>query len=183
VGPPVFSWSCRGRGRVKVGALALSVLLLLLVSLLLVSDVPEVVDGSGGALISVVESFGVLVMVGVVVIAEDAAAVSEKDGSTKFTGASGGSSPPLTNITAATRTPMTAMPAAVAPMTARVELCHGCEGLSEPSTNSSSPDSSSRSGLVTATDNNPPTWDNTRSAELRHDLAGEKVEVIEVGHI
>jgi len=140
----VFSSSCRGGGWVKVGALALSLLLLLLV-LLLVSDVPEVVDGSGGALISVVESFGVLVMVLVVVIAEDAATVSEKDGSTKFTGASGGSSPPLTNITAAPRTPITAMPAALAPMTAGVELCHGCEGLSEP-------DSSSRSGLVTATD-------------------------------
>ena len=54
-------------------------------------------------MISVVDICGVLVMVWVVVVAEDADsdAVAEKDGSTKFSGASAGSSPPLTNITAA----------------------------------------------------------------------------------
>ena len=124
VGPPVFSPVSRGRGgRVNVGAPLLSLPLVALVS-----EVPDVVDGPGGALISVVESFGVLVIVGVVVVAEDATAVSENDGSTKVTGASGESSPRLTSITAATRTPMTAMPAALAPMTARGELCQGAEG-------------------------------------------------------
>ena len=57
------------------------------------------------------------------------AEVSENDGSTKFSGASVGSSPPLANITAATSTPMTATPAALAPTTARVELCHGARRL------------------------------------------------------
>ena len=138
-------------------------------------------------MISVVESLGVLVMVGVVVVADDAdsATVSEKDGSTKFSGASVGSSPPLTNITAATRTPMTATPAALAPTTARVELCQGSDGSSPPnsSTNSSSSNSSSRSGPVTATDINPPTCGNAGSAELRNHLGGEQVQVIEVGHV
>jgi hypothetical protein len=139
VGPPVFSALSRVRG-VNVGAPLLWLVLLLLP---LVSDVPDVVDGPVGALISVVETFGVLVIVGVVVVGEDAAAVSENDGSTKVTGASG-SSPPLTYMTAATRTPITAMPAALAPMTARVELCHGSEASSPPnsSTNSSSSNSS-----------------------------------------
>src|ERR1700754_4455537 len=92
VGPPgVWSLS-RWRGRVNGALLLLS---LPLVPLLLVSDEPEVVGGPGGPLISVVEIIGVLVMVGVVVVAEDAdsPAVSENDGSTKFCGASVGSSP------------------------------------------------------------------------------------------
>jgi hypothetical protein len=182
VGPPGFSSASRWRGRVN-GAL----LLLLSLGVVLVFDEPEVVGGAGGALISVVEILGVLVMVGVVVVAEDAdsGAVSENDGSTKFSGASVGWSPPLMNITAAMRTPMTAMPAALAPTTARVELCHGSDGSSAPnsSTNSASSNSSSRSGPVTATDINPPTCANAWSAQLRNHLGGEQVEVIEVGHV
>src|SRR6476620_6378454 len=98
VGLPGFSSNSRGRGRVNVGLLLLSLLLLLLVS-----DDPEVVDGPGGPLISVVETCGVLVMVGVVVVAEDvdSAAVSEKDGSTKFSGASDGWSPPNSSTSSA----------------------------------------------------------------------------------
>ena len=46
--------------------------LLLSLPLLLVSEEPEVVGDVGGPLISVVDTFGVLVMVGVVVVAEDA---------------------------------------------------------------------------------------------------------------
>jgi hypothetical protein len=163
VGPPGFSSNSRGRGRVNVG------LLLLSLPLLLVSDDPEVVDGPGGPLISVVETCGVLVMVGVVVVADDAdsAAVSEKDGSTKLSGASAGSSPPLMNITAPTRTPMTAMPAALAPITARVELCHGVFGSSR----------------ATASDINPPTCGNAGSIQLSDHLGGEQVQVIEVRHI
>ena len=89
VGPPGFSSSWRWRGRVN-GALLLSLLLLL------VTDEPEVVGGGpAGPLISVVEIFGVLVMVGVVDVAEDAdsAAVSENDGSTKLVGPPGSSCP------------------------------------------------------------------------------------------
>ena len=182
VGLPGFSSNSRGRGRVNVGLLLLSLLLLLLVS-----DDPEVVDGPGGPLISVVETCGVLVMVGVVVVAEDAdsAAVSEKDGSTKFSGASAGWSPPLMNITAPTRTPMTAMPAALAPTTASVELCHGVDGSSPPnsSTSSAPSNSSSRSARATASDVNPPTCGNARSTQLRNHLGGEQVQVIEVGHV
>jgi hypothetical protein len=181
VGPPGFSSNSRGRGRVNVG------LLLLSLPLLLVSDDPEVVDGPGGPLISVVETCGVLVMVGVVVVADDAdsAAVSEKDGSTKLSGASAGSSPPLMNITAPTRTPMTAMPAALAPSTASVESCHGVDGLSPPnsSTNSASSNSSSRSARATASDINPPTCGNAGSIQLSNHLGGEQVQVIEVRHI
>jgi hypothetical protein len=172
VGPPGFSSNSRGRGRVNAG------LLLLSLPLLLVSDDPEVVDGPGGPLISVVEICWVLVMVGVVVVADDAdsAAVSEKDGSTKLSGASAGSSPPLMNITAPTRTPMTAMPAALAPNTASVELCHGVDRFS-PS------NSSSRSARATAPDVNPPTCGNAGSIQLSNHLGGEQVQVIEVRHI
>ena len=151
VGPPGLSSASRWRGGVNGALLLLSPLLLLVVS-----DEPEVVGGPGGTLISVVESRGVLVMVGVVVVADDAdpATVSENDGSTKFSGASVGSSPPLMNITAAMRTPMTATPAALAPTTARVELCHGSDRWGPPNS------SSSRSGPVTASDINPPTCGN-----------------------
>jgi hypothetical protein len=182
VGPPGFSSASRWRGGMNGALLLLSLLLLLVVS-----DEPEVVGGPGGSLISVVESRGVLVMVGVVVVADDAdpATVSENDGSTKFSGASVGSSPPLMNITAAMRTPMTAMPAALAPTTASVELCHGSDRWLTPisSTNSSSSNPSSRSGPVTAIDINPPTCDNARSVQLRNHLGGEQVQVIEVGHV
>jgi hypothetical protein len=182
VGPPGFSSTSRWRGRVNVG-----LLLLLSLPLLLVSEDPEVVEGPGGPLISVVETFGVLVMVGVVVVSDDAdsAAVSEKDGSTKLSGASAGLSPPLMNITAAMRTPMTATPAALAPSTASVELCHGVDGSSPPnsSTNSASSNPSSRSARATASDVNPPTCGNARSTQLSNHLGGEQVQVIEVRHI
>jgi hypothetical protein len=101
-------------------------------------------------------------MVAVVVVAELAAAVSENDGSTKSAGDCD-SPPPVMNTTAATRTPMTAMPAALAPTTARVELCQGSSDGSSPpnsSSNSASSDSSSRAGPVTATDISPPTCGN-----------------------
>ena len=151
---------------------------------------PEVeelgVGGPGGSLISVVETFGVLVMVWVVVVAgADSDAVAEKDGSTKFSGASVGSSPPLTYITAATRTAMTTTPMALAPSSARVELCQGSEDPSPPnsSTNSSSPNSSSRSGLATTTDINLRTCAKAGSAELRDHVGGEQLQVVEIGHI
>ena len=144
-----------------------------------------VVDDPGGPLISVVEIFGVLVTVWVVVVAgADSDAVAEKDGSTKFSGASVGSSPPLTYITAATRTAMTTTPAALAPSSVRVELCQGSDGPSPPnsSTNPSSPNSSSRSGLATTTDINLRTA-KAGSAELRDYVGGEQLQVIEIGHI
>ncbi len=175
VGPPGFS-SSRRRGRVT-GAL---------LPLLRVSDDPELVGGPGGPLISVVETFGVLVTVWVVVVAEDAdsAGVSENDGSTKFSGASVASSPPLTNITAATRTPMTATPAALAPTTAGVELCHGSDGSSSPnaSTKSASSNSSSTAGPLTAIDINPPPAVTRGRGVPGNHLGGEQVQPIEVGY-
>jgi hypothetical protein len=150
-------------------------------------EVPElVVGGPGGPLISVVEIFGVLVTVWVVVVAAaDSDAVAEKDGSTKFSGASVGSSPPLTYITAATRTAMMTTPMALAPSSARVELCQGSDGSSpsNSSTDSSSPNSSSRSGLATTTDINLRTCANAASSELGDHLGGEQLEVVEIGHI
>ncbi len=160
-------------------------LLLVSAPLLEVSDEPEVVDGVvSGALISVVDSGAVLVMVAVVVVAGVGDAVAEKDGSTKLTGAPP-SSCPVTYTTAAARTPMTATPATLAPITARVELCQGAEGASPPnsSTNSTSSNSLSTSGPVTATDIRPPTCSNAASAECRKHLGGEQVQVVEIGHV
>ncbi len=80
---------------------------------------------------------------------------------------------------------MTATPAALAPTTARVELCQGSDGSSPPnsSTNSSSSNPSSRSAPVTAIDIKPPTCGNAGSAELRNHLGGEQFQVVEVGHV
>ncbi len=141
-------------------------------SLLLVLDESEVVDGPGGALISVVDSGAVLVIVAVVVEADAGVgeAVAEKDGSTKLSGASAGSSAPVRYTTEATRTAMTAAPAALAPSTARVELCQGC---------GSSPSSTS----VTATDIRPGTCENVGSAELGDHVGGEQLQVVQVGHV
>ena len=182
--PSRVRWLGGGRGGGEGGGGAVDSLL----------DEPEVsepeveelgVGGPGGSLISVVETFGVLVTVWVVVVAgADSDAVAEKDGSTKFSGASVGSSPPLTYITAATRTAMTTTPMALAPSSARVELCQGPEDPSPPnsSTNSSSPNSSSRSGLATTTDINLRTA-KAGSAELRGHVGSEQLQVVEIGHI
>ncbi len=149
----------------------------------------ELVGGPDGPLISVVDSGGVLVMVSVVVVVvvdeAGSAAVAENDGSTMSAGAVGESSCRVMNMMAAMRTPMTAMPMALAPTTARVELCQGSEGSSPPnsSTNSSLPNSSSRSGPATDTDINPGTCGNAASAQLRDHFGGEQLEVIQVGHI
>ena len=150
----------------------------------------ELVGGPDGPLISVVDSGGVLVMVSVVVgrvVVDEtgSAAVAENDGSTMSAGAVGESSCRVMNMMAAMRTPMTAMPMALAPTTARVELCQGSKGSSSPnsSTNSSLPNSSSRSGPATDTDINPGTCGNAASAQLRDHFGGEQLEVIQVGHI
>lgn len=110
----------------------------------LLPEVSELVGVVDGPLISVVDSGAVLVMVSVVVAEVVSAAGAENDGSTNSVGAWGVSSGLVTNMTAATRTPMATIPSALAPTTARVELCHGCEGSSPPnsSTNSSSSNSS-----------------------------------------
>ena len=142
----------------------------------LVLDESEVVDGPGGSLISVVDSGAVLVIVAVVVVADVGVreAVVEKDGSTKLSGASAGSSGPVTYTTEATRTAMTAAPAALAPSTARVEWCQGCDGSFPLSSSSTS---------VTATDIRPGTCGNVGSAELGDHVGGEQLQVVQVGHV
>jgi hypothetical protein len=127
---------------------------LLLVPLLLVllPEVPELVGGELGPLISVVDTCGVLVIVSVVVVETSVGeVVDENDGSTNWTGAVVDSSGWVTYMIVATRTPRTATPAMLAPTTARVELCQGSCGSSPPnsSTNSSLSNSSSRSGPAT----------------------------------
>ena len=187
VGSPGFSsslWRWRGGG---VGCCFRCRCCCSRVPLLVVSDEPEVVDGAGGgALISVVDIGAVLVMVAVVVVrrrrfrrGRRKRRVDEVDR------AAGRSSCPVTYTTAATRTPMTAMPAALAPITARVELCQGAEGASPPnsSTNSTSSNSSSRSAPVTAIDIRPPTCGNAGSAERRNHPGGEQFQVVEIGHV
>ena len=146
-------------------------------SLGLVPDESDVVDGPGGPLISVVDSGVVLVIVAVVVVADAGVreAVAENDGSTKLSGASAGSSAPVTYTTEATRTAMTARPAALAPSTPRVELCQGSgvgSGVSSPPSTS-----------VTAFDIRPGTCGNTGSAELGDHVGGEQLQVVQVGHV
>lgn len=139
-------------------------------SLLLVLDESEVVVG---VLISVVDSGAVLVMVAVVVGVDVGVreAVAENEGSTKSSGTSAGSSSPVTNMTAATRPAMTATPTALAPSTARVELCQGSDGWSPPSPS------------FTDTDIRPGTCGNAGSAELRDHFGGEQLQVVQIGHI
>ena len=104
----------------------------------------------------------------------DVAELREKDGSTKLSGASAGSSSPVTYTTEATRTAMTAAPAALAPSTARVEWCQGCDGSFPLSSSSTS---------VTATDIRPGTCGNAGSAELGDHVGGEQLQVVQVGHV
>jgi hypothetical protein len=161
---------------------------LLPLRLVLVSDDPEVVvvDDPEGPLISVVDTGGVEVMVSVVVTVVVVDACDENDGSTKSFDGPDESPPPATNMTAPTRTAMTARPAALAPTTALVELCQGSSrGPSPPnsSTNSSSPNSLSRSVRATATDISTATCADAGSGQLRDDLGCEQLEVIEIRHI
>jgi hypothetical protein len=108
------------------------------VSVLLdVSDEDEVVDD--GPLMSVVTGGLVLVIVAVVVGVDDAVADAENDGSTKFRGACSGSlNWRETNVTAAMRMPITAMPTTLAPITAGVRLYHGADEDACPSSSSGS---------------------------------------------
>ena len=151
-------------------------------SLLLVLDEFEVVVG---VLNSVVDSGAVLVMVAVVVGVDVGVreAVAENEGSTKLSGTSAGSSFPVTNMTAATRPAMTATPTALAPSTARVELCQGSDGWSPPNSSTNSSSSNSSSPSFTDTDIRPGTCGNAGSAELRDHFGGEQLQVVQIGHI
>ena len=99
------------------------------VSLLLVVSEDDVVDDGvdDGGLMSMVTGGLVLVIVAVVVgVDNDRVAVADNDGSTKFRGACSGSlNWRDTNVTAAMRMPITAMPTTLAPTTAGVRLYHG----------------------------------------------------------
>ena len=102
------------------------------VSLLLVVSEGEldVLEDEGvddGGLMSMVTGGLVLVIVAVVVgVDDDRVAVAENDGSTTFRGACSGSlNWRDTNVTAAMRMPITAMPTTLAPTTAGVRLYHG----------------------------------------------------------
>jgi hypothetical protein len=96
------------------------------VPVLLVVSEEEVVDV--GVSMSVVTGGLVLVIVAVVVGAEEWLALAENDGSTKFRGACTGSLAWRdTNVTAAMRMPITARPATLAPTTAGVRLYHDAD--------------------------------------------------------
>jgi hypothetical protein len=71
-----------------------------------------------------------------------------------------------------TRIPMTIKPATLAPTTVEVRSCHA-----GPSSGSSS------RSPVTGTDSSRGRGSATRSVELADDLAGEQLQVVEVGHV
>jgi hypothetical protein len=138
-------------------------------------EVPEdeVVELDGVSM-SLVAGGLVLVIVAVVVGVDDRGAVAENDGSTKLSGACSGSlNWRDTNVTAATRMPITARPSTLAATTAGVRLYQGA--------GDGGPDSSSpQSWSVTATDISRGVCAGAGSAELRDDLAGEELHVIEI---
>jgi hypothetical protein len=144
--------------------------------LLDVSD-EEVVDD--GPLLSVVTGGLVLVIVAVVVgVDDEPVAVAENDGSTKFEGACSGSLDWCeTNVTAAMRMPITARPTTLAPITAGVRLYHGADD------GDCSSSWSSGSWPAMASDSSRGPRPDAGSAELRHDLGGEELQVVEVGHV
>jgi hypothetical protein len=142
-----------------------------------VPDEDEVVDD--GPLMSVVTGGLVLVIVAVVVgVDDEPVAVAENDGSTKFRGARSGSLDWRdTNVTAAMRMPITARPTTLAPITAGVRLYHGADD------GDCSSSWSSGSWPAMASDSSRGPRPDAGSAELRHDLGGEELEVVEVGHV
>ena len=74
------------------------------------------------------------------------------------------------------RMPITARPTTLAPITAGVRLYHGADD---------GDCSSSRSSGVwpAASDSSPGPQPDAGSAELRRDLGGEELDVVEVGHV
>src|SRR4029077_8210835 len=81
-----------------------------------------------------------------------------------------------TNVTAAMRMPITARPTTLAPTTAGVRLYHGA-GDGDCSS------SWAGSGPVMASHSSRGLRPDAGSAELRHYLGGEELQVVEVGHI
>lgn len=151
-------------------------------------DVPDVLDveedveddeESAGLLMSLVIGGLVLVIVWVVVVVAAAVVLLENEGSTKLSGACSGSPNwRATNDTANTMRAMAASPRRLAPITSGVRLCQG--------TSDELCRSSSRVVLprpVTATDSNRGVPATALSAQLRDDLAGEEIHVVEVVHV
>lgn len=152
----------------------------LAVSLLVVSVLDEGVSPGDR---SVVCGRLVVVIVAVVVAGDvdDAVWLDENEGSTKLSGAwSGLLNSRIAYVAARMTRPIATRPSALAPINAGVRLCHG--GSDDGSGPSSS--ESSESSPATATDSSLgdcSPW--VVSTELRDDVLGEELDVVEVRHI